>query len=289
MKKYARIGFVVTLSTLMTATLAFAGGAPLRSLRKAMGPAGYWGINVVMVAMLFLVGAPVLAGSYLAIFASVGLFAELEDMGFSIPVAGLGALGLISIVAASSFAFWIGSYPGTWLSLILAVTQPLYDQVLQFKPDLEITHEGLLLQLPGAFVLMLMVAIYFSLLGERLFSRWLEVDRFHSKALNLFKVPDELIWVRLGSMLAAFYQHDLKPITYIGSNVLMITIGIYFFQGLAVTAHFFNRIKLGLIWRALAFAILASQLVVLVAMVGVADMWLEFREGKKQNPIEQRS
>jgi hypothetical protein len=290
LKKYAQWGFLVTLSAILTAVLAFIGGAPQRSLRKASGPVVFWSLNLVAAIVLYVSGAPVLAVAYFAIAFTCGMFAELEDMGFSRSTAGLATLGLATIVGAASFSFWVGSQSGDWMTQVLTATQPMYDQILQIKPDLEVAHKAVLFQMPGALLLMLMISAYISLLGERMFSRWLGIDVVSDKPLTMFKAPDELIWVLLASLLAAFFQQESQPLLpYLGSNVLMVVIGIYFFQGLAVTSHFFNRIKLGVLWQILAYmVILASQLFVLVAMVGVADLWMEFRENKKDNRSKEK-
>lgn len=268
------------IATALTAAFASVGGAPLRTFRQSSGPTIFWLMNGLVMALLFGTGLQLLAISYLGIVLAVGLFTELEDAGLNTAQAALGSLGLVFILASAGFAFWIGSLPGVWQAELMGVVNPYYEQLMELRPGLDITAEALLYQLPGAIFVMLMASMYFSLIGEKLFSRWLGVGLHSQKNLVKFKLPDELVWLFIGSVFAAFYDHGYLAVKYVGANLFLVTLGAYFFQGLAVVTHFFNRIKLGKGWRVLAYLVLVIQLMLLVSLIGVADMWLEFRSHK---------
>jgi hypothetical protein len=69
--------------------------------------------------------------------------------------------------------------------------------------------------------------------------RWLGIDVVSDKPLTMFKAPDELIWVLLASLLAAFFQQESQPLLpYLGSNVLMVVMVSTSFRALQLPLIF---------------------------------------------------
>ena len=148
-KSYLQSGLLIGLSAILTASLGFLGGTPLRTLRQVGGPTLFWLLGCLMSVSLFAGGAQVLAVCFLALFIGVGFFLELEDAGLSMAAAALGSLAVIGVFTGASLAFWISANPSTWLAELVTWVTPLHEQVLALRPDFDLTPEALLLQLPG--------------------------------------------------------------------------------------------------------------------------------------------
>ena len=100
-----------------------------------------------------------------------------------------------------------------------------------------------------------------------------------------FKNPEQLVWVLIAAgftMLIQNYQVSTAAL-----NVLIVTVSLYFIQGIAVIFHFFTRFTVPKLVRALFYLFLALQpyLVVAVAALGLFDIWGDFRSPKQQENL----
>ncbi len=100
-----------------------------------------------------------------------------------------------------------------------------------------------------------------------------------------FKNPDKLVWVLIISGFALLLKDDL--VTRAALNILIVTISLYFVQGLSVAAHFFKRFQVPRFMRLVFYVLLVVQpyLTVAVAAVGLFDLWCDFRTPKKQENL----
>jgi hypothetical protein len=87
------------------------------------------------------------------------------------------------------------------------------------------------------------------------------------------------------ALLAALTRHGIKPVTIVGVNVLNVFVVLYFFQGMAIVFKAFDVFRVGALWRVLISFVLIFQLAILVAVVGVADYWLEIRNRLARRPV----
>ncbi len=71
----------------------------------------------------------------------------------------------------------------------------------------------------------------------------------------------------------------------IGTIVLIVIVVLYFFQGMAVIFKAFDVFAVGPIWRLFIGFVLTFQLAIVVAVLGVADYWLDFRDRLTRRPV----
>ncbi|MBZ0168529.1 hypothetical protein MELA_01579 [Candidatus Methylomirabilis lanthanidiphila] len=92
-----------------------------------------------------------------------------------------------------------------------------------------------------------------------------------------WRVADWLVWVFIGS--AALLLSGLPIAKEIGFNGLLVMITVYFLQGLAITTFWIRRLRLSPFVGLLGVALLLLQplLLLLVALVGLFDIWVVFR------------
>jgi uncharacterized protein YybS (DUF2232 family) len=98
------------------------------------------------------------------------------------------------------------------------------------------------------------------------------------RRLNSWQAPEYLVWVVVGcGLLMLFPASSLKMV---GLNGLLISMTIYFFQGIAIVSFFFEKKRVPKFFRIVIYSIIALQQVVLIAVIGIGffDMWLNFRK-----------
>ena len=70
-----------------------------------------------------------------------------------------------------------------------------------------------------------------------------------------------------------------------GLNLLIVALSLYLIQGLAVIAWFFERYAVSRLLRVIFYVFFALQpfLAIMVALLGLFDLWANFRVPKKTN------
>lgn len=289
MSGYLRhIGLWVLAAAFSWATVLLASG-PLRALRLSSPFWVFWPMTAIISAAFWFGGLPIAACAFMAVALVVGLFTEIEGWG-----AGRGASALVSIVAlvaavGTGFGAWCRSMkisPAAWLTKWV---EPMALKMKETYPAIEFDVEQVVSQMPSALVIMGLATLALAVLSEPTWLRFLKsrlgpVTETEATWLD-FKVWDVGIYVLMLALLAAFTRHDIKMITIVGSNVLNVIIVLYFFQGMAVAFKAFAFYGVGPIWRIVIGFVLIFQLALVVAVVGVADYWLEIRSRLTRRPV----
>ena len=107
--------------------------------------------------------------------------------------------------------------------------------------------------------------------------------RLHSdyEKLNQWQAPDFMVWAVIGCGLLMLFPGG--AIKLFGLNVLLISMTIYFFQGMGIVSFFFERKKVPRFFKILLYSLIALQQLALIAVIGIGlfDMWFDFRKLKK--------
>lgn len=98
-----------------------------------------------------------------------------------------------------------------------------------------------------------------------------------------FRNPDMLVWVVIVAGFAMLLPYHES--SQVALNLLLVTGFFYFLQGLAVVLAFFQRITVPAIARMLFWLVLIFQpyLVLAIAVLGIFDIWGNFRTRKIKN------
>lgn len=96
--------------------------------------------------------------------------------------------------------------------------------------------------------------------------------------LNHWRAPDTLIWVIIASGLIILLPG--KGLKLLGINGLLIMLTVYFFQGIAIVAFYFEKKHFPKLIRIILYALIGLQQVVLLVVIGLGlfDLWLNFRK-----------
>ncbi len=102
--------------------------------------------------------------------------------------------------------------------------------------------------------------------------------------LQLWKAPEILVWGVIGCGLALFIP--IAAVKIIGLNGLLISMTVYFFQGIAIVSFYFEKKKFPRVIRFFLYALIALQQLILLAVIGLGffDMWVNFRRLGKPVP-----
>jgi hypothetical protein len=280
-QKAARYLFYSVWAVLMTALTYVLGAVSLKTLRRKFGRAGYWAVTVALTAVLFALQFKLLAVAFFSLVLLVGVFAELEEHHQSLNVSAFFTLVINSLVGAGAFILWVYSTGPKWSQVVLGWLEQLLKPLAEMNPHIEIKYFDLMLQLPSIILIMWMGALYLAVLLEsRLLSEGdaLPVDaQSMRKQLGEFKLPDACVWVFIVSLLGAFGNFGHHILEAIAANTLNVCFMLFFFQGVAVVAKFFEKMRLAPFWQTLLMALIVIHLFLFVSVLGLMDYWFDFR------------
>jgi uncharacterized protein YybS (DUF2232 family) len=100
-----------------------------------------------------------------------------------------------------------------------------------------------------------------------------------------FKNPEQLVWVLIVAGFSMLVEN--RQVSTAALNLLVVTLSLYFVQGMAVIVNFFKQIKVPRFARGLFYVVLAVQpyLAGAVAALGIFDIWGDFRTPKQQENL----
>ncbi|MBW1670789.1 MAG: DUF2232 domain-containing protein [Deltaproteobacteria bacterium] len=92
-----------------------------------------------------------------------------------------------------------------------------------------------------------------------------------------WKLPEPLIWVIITAGALAFWGKGIFNVC--GENALLVLSSIYFLQGLAIVAFYFEKLKVPAFIRWIIYILLCIQWygLILVVIIGVSDVWFALR------------
>ncbi|MBL7687104.1 MAG: DUF2232 domain-containing protein [Bdellovibrionaceae bacterium] len=274
-------------------TVVLAAG-PLRALRLASPFWVYWPMTMLMTSGLWLVGLPAASLVFICVAIVVGLFTEIEGWGGSRGIAGLGSIVALVAVVGLGFGSWCRDQKVSPVATLQKWIEPGIQKLRELNPTLEasmdIRTEAIVANVPSAIIIVGLFSIALALLSERNWLRMISPEslgKLVGRARWIeFRVWDELIFVLMAALLATFTNHGMKTVSVVGTNVLNVLIVLYFFQGMAVVYKALGFFRVGAVWKLVIGFLLTFQLALIVACVGVADYWLEFRTRLNRRPMQ---
>lgn len=93
-----------------------------------------------------------------------------------------------------------------------------------------------------------------------------------------WKAHELLVWPLIAAGFVSFFADGFTK--QVGVNLLIIMLPIYFLQGLAIVAHFFDRRNISPIMRGCGYVLIAflNPLPIVITGIGVFDLWVDFRK-----------
>lgn len=100
---------------------------------------------------------------------------------------------------------------------------------------------------------------------------------------TLWKAPEPLIWPLIAGGFVALLTKGWTQSA--AMNLLVVLLPLYFLQGLAVITYFFRQSSVSPLMRALGYLLLIvfNPFQLIVAGIGVFDLWVDFRKPRIKN------
>jgi len=269
---------MVVALTLSALTVVLA-AIPLRIMRKTYGRQNYWAALVITCIGVLALGLMPLALVLFSMGLLIGLFCEVENLGFAPFSAAL--LSVVSTVGISSLvvSVWLKKEGVDLLVFLNQQVDEFVQRIGAINPEIEIKAENLLLQMPAVLVILLIFALALALIAERRATLVAGLKVLNPKNQNLkkFQLPDFCVWLLMLSLLGTFLRLGMPWMEALSLNLLFVLVVLYFFQGIAVVAYFFDIFHVGIFWKVAWYFLLILQLFLFVSVLGLTDYWLDIR------------
>jgi len=303
MSKDLATGVVITCLAVAVCTMVPMAGligsafipVPLIYFRAKLGHSAVRTIAAAAVGCALLLGGPVEALFFGELLLIGFVMGELMARQWSLErpaVAVCIAVILASLAGVLVASLWSGQGPLATvsdgirqhleLSLLLYQQMGLSREQLDFLQNSLDTIQRVLVGIMPALVIGSTLMVTWICL---LVSRWLCQRRSlpfpDYGSLERWKAPEPMVWGVIGS--GALLLVPSVGVKLLGLNGLIVFMVIYFFQGMAIVAYFFQKKQIPLFARVVLYGLIAIQQVVMLAVIGVGffDTWFNFRKLKK--------
>jgi uncharacterized protein YybS (DUF2232 family) len=207
----------------------------------------------------------------------------------------LAAAASIALIAAAGLA--IAGFGGIsldaavskWITESSTQTSALYARIGFSGEDLKALQQGLQQFIavfsqayPALIVITQTTAVMLNVLAFSGIARRRQlpvaIDDFRQ-----FRNPEQLIWLLILAGFAMLVPNQM--VERAALNLLLVLLFAYLIQGLAVMLQFFDRMAIPAVGRYFFyfFLVLQPYLVVGVVVLGIFDLWGNFRSPRKQN------
>ncbi|MEE8484836.1 MAG: DUF2232 domain-containing protein [Nitrospinota bacterium] len=140
------------------------------------------------------------------------------------------------------------------------------------------------MMMPGTFAVAYLSMSLANYLGYRnLQSRWPFLPAPDARSVASWSPPEKTVYMLIaGLIMALLPETALKPV---GANLLILGFTAYSFSGICIIQHYFVKSHLPIFMRWAAYVLIAVQpfLLVMVASVGLFDLWFDFRKLKNKD------
>lgn len=245
-------------------------------------------------ADLFFLGGMLMLGFFMGEFAQRSLPVE-KTIGYAcgaVLTAGIFSLMIYGNLANLGLVRLVSDYIGKNLELTLAFYETIgmpQESITLLASAMAQIQYILIRILPSLCAVGLLFSAWLNLLLARAILRGSLRNEFLGEHLNAWKSPDFLVWgVAGGGLMLLAPSVFLKVL---GLNGMIVLTMIYFFQGIAIIAFYFEKKKVPMALRVLLYGTVALQqlFILVIAVIGLFDVWLNFRrleiDNNGQDPI----
>ncbi|BCL60865.1 hypothetical protein DGMP_15580 [Desulfomarina profundi] len=205
-----------------------------------------------------------------------------------------GLKGVLVLAACWILAFAglsIGAETSFYAQLLLTLDKGIGEALQYYRTSENISSDSLLLlettlqqmkviipvimpAMLGSFILLI---TWFTMVsGNKLVTRtcgWAPWEQY-----RYWQLPDKLIWIVIISGMIILVP--TSPMRSFGINVLILLSIIYCFQGLSIAVFFLEKWNIPIFFRSFFYIMIIFQSfgTVLLLVVGIGDIWLDFRK-----------
>lgn len=267
---------------ILTALTYFLGAGPLRAVRSQLGRGFYWSLVLLLSAISFSIGilgtgneASLflwVGASFLSLSILLGVFSEFEESGLNFDLSAAYSILVLSCLSlgATGILFWMKG------PVLFSKTKTFFEQSLK-GAQLELPVDQLIFQIPSVIIILWMLAIYSGVLLEGRIRLGVHKPSLLRSELFQFRAPGWAVWIFIASLLPAFGEFGPQWVQVVATNILNVSIAVFFFQGLGIIHQLLIFMRVGLFWQIILVMFLVLQLFIFVSCLGLADYWLDLR------------
>ena len=257
-------------------------------------------LTAVLLSLLFHQGGPIL-GFLLEYGLPAVMLSEVVRKGYDsrllVMVLAAGACAGIVLLAVLFYAFQSSMTPMTMVQLAfqanLEMVQQVYRDMGMAKEQLDFLRDSspVLGYWVGMLFPSLLFGAYFSLNGltmvmVSMLGRWRHtpITWGAGSLFENFAVYQQTVWVLIGLWVAVLLPGLPEMIRFFPINGIVVLVFFYLLQGMAIIHCYLKRFQVGVGGRVFIYFLLFAFhfLLVAVAMIGLFDMWGDFRKFARQ-------
>lgn len=131
--------------------------------------------------------------------------------------------------------------------------------------------------LPGLMGSVFVIITLSNILVPKIYLAKRSENEAFAPTFTQWKLPELLIWVIITAAVSAFWGKGVFNVC--GENVLLVLSSLYFLQGMAVVAFYFERLKVHVFIRWIIYILLCIQWygLIFIVIIGVSDVWFDLR------------
>lgn len=220
------------------------------------------------------------------------LLGEFIELRYSVEKLGIyTCLATVGICVTAVFLYsWtlpgsLGSLVSAYVAANLDLTLKLYKEMGMSQESIDIiagsldTIQYVLVSiLPALCISFVMFVTWANILFIKTVLARKGINLPQLAQLNQWQAPERLVWLVIGFGLSLLIQ--VKGLSIIGLNCLIVLMLIYFFQGIAIVSFFFEKKRFPMFLKLFIYSIIAVQQLFLFLVVGIGffDTWINFRK-----------
>lgn len=285
-----RVAFLIAMSVAFCGWTVVLGSAPLFVLHASEGRWPFMIGVVVAGGALLGLGAYGFAIPFLLSAFLTYIFLELLELGMSLLKSAVVSLSLVSGIALLTLSGVSKAQGQTVAEMLRAQLGSFVSELQTLYPDMKFDVESLLVQMPSAAVIMMAISLWLGVLFGKRFAASSGKGVLGRVTLRDFDLPDFAIWGLVFSLAGRFLLPEMTPLQLISLNVFNVLMFAYFLKGLTIVSTYFHVYRVGAIWQAILYVLLVAQLFLAVAVLGVLDVWLNWKpkilKNAAQEPME---
>ncbi|MEK6726165.1 MAG: DUF2232 domain-containing protein [Deltaproteobacteria bacterium] len=114
------------------------------------------------------------------------------------------------------------------------------------------------------------------------------VEEYQIEPAN-WRSPEPLVWLLIAGGALLLIKNEWAWV--IGLNLLVVSGGIYLFQGMAIMAFYFKKLQTPLFFKALGYLLIVFQQIFTIMVIGFGlfDLWFDFRRLKTEKPSKKEA
>ena len=281
-----RVFFLTAMSVAFCGLTVVLGSAPLTVLRNTEGRLAFALGTITAFSALMATQSYPLAIPFALSALLVFVFIEGLEHSATLLKSGMMALSLGSGVSLIGLSLYAKALGVTVATLMREQLEMMIKAIPQLPEGVTVNVEALVYQAPSAIVILMALSLWFGALFGKRFSPDGDGTVLGRTRIRDFDLPDIFVWALILALPGTFLSDEGTISHIISVNIFNVLAFCYFLKGLAIVATYFSVGKVGAIWQGLMYVVLISQLFLLVAVVGLLDVWMNFRVRLTKKSVE---